>query len=232
MLTMFCVRGKYIMPDPTAQGRRGCCHSMSPGPASSKAEHVFSVGTCTQKTHTHYVYTYIHGWPRGSQTGTQSTHTNIDSTNSLILLPSLAEQDGSPLMRIHIHMYKVDPCSSWSQALSLLSSWPLDSSLLSCWHLDIQALKAAALLQLLVQTMQTNSWPGLSRSLGQSLLPPPPVFSPLEIHRCSHTQSWPLETHSPPCSQATWSLLAITCLLAHLHSLQLLAPWTHRPSDL
>jgi len=45
------VRGKYIMLDPTVQERQGCCHSVSPGPASSKAEDVFSVGIHTQKTH-------------------------------------------------------------------------------------------------------------------------------------------------------------------------------------
>lgn len=115
-----CVRGKCIMLDPTALEGRGCCHSVSPGPASNKAEDVFSVGTCLQKTCTHYVYTYTQGWPRASRTGTWSTHTNIGGTNSLILLPSLAEQGTTPLVRIYIHMYKVDPCSSWSQTLSLI----------------------------------------------------------------------------------------------------------------
>lgn len=138
-----CVRGKHTVLDPTVQERRGCCHCMSPGPASSKAEDVFSVGIGTQKTHTQYVYTSIRGCPHGSQTGTQSIHTNIDSTNSLILLPSLAEQDGSPLMRIYVHMYKVAPCSSWAQTLSLLSSWP-PSSIAGTWICKAQGCSPTA----------------------------------------------------------------------------------------
>lgn len=58
------VRGKYIMPTPTAQERGGFCSSMSPGPASRDAEDVFPVGThtFTMYTHTH-IHTYIHTWP-------------------------------------------------------------------------------------------------------------------------------------------------------------------------
>ena len=36
---------------------------------------------------------------------TQSTHMNTDSTNGLILLPSLAEWDGGPIVRKYIYMY-------------------------------------------------------------------------------------------------------------------------------
>lgn len=40
------------------------------------------------------MYAHVHGQPHSSQIGTLSTHMNIGSTNGLILLPSLFEQDG------------------------------------------------------------------------------------------------------------------------------------------
>lgn len=48
--------GKYIVWDPSAQERQGCCSFMSPGPSSSKAEYVFPTGACT---HIHHIYIYI-----------------------------------------------------------------------------------------------------------------------------------------------------------------------------
>lgn len=52
-------RGKYIMPHPTAQDRRGYCSSMSPGPTSSEAEDVFPAGACTQSTLIRHIYTWL-----------------------------------------------------------------------------------------------------------------------------------------------------------------------------
>lgn len=56
------------MLDPTAQERRGCYHSTSPGPTISEAEDVVPAGTHTRNTHTHCVYTYIRCQPHRSQT--------------------------------------------------------------------------------------------------------------------------------------------------------------------
>jgi len=39
--------GKYIMWDPSAQKRQGCCSSMSPGPSSKETEEVFPAVACT-----------------------------------------------------------------------------------------------------------------------------------------------------------------------------------------
>ena len=154
---------------------------MSPGPTSSKAEDVFPAGTHTKAhiyttyihiymyTYIHvYIYTYIHGWPHRSQTDTKSTHTNIDSTNGLILLPSLAGQDGSPLVRVYIYI-----CTRWIPPAAGLRhsvcpvAGPLDSSLPSCWHLDIQAPEVTALLRLLVQTVTRTQ---LARSPSRALV--------------------------------------------------------------
>lgn len=129
------------MPDPNAQNSRRCCCSMSPNSVSSKNEDVFPAGTRTQIMHIRYIYTpiykcihaqiythtYTHGWPHKSQKHAQSTHTNKDSCDSRILLPSLAGQDGSPIVKIYICTRCMQDPSS-----SLSSSWPLDPSLPSC----------------------------------------------------------------------------------------------------
>lgn len=58
-------------------------------------------------------------------------------------------------------------------------------------------------------------------ALPQSLVPQqtPPVLLSLEIHRCSHTQSWPVDTHSPSLlpghfiqlmASLAWSSLVLT----------------------
>ena len=59
-------------------------------------------------------------------------HSHERSFSGLILSPSLSEQDEGLLVGIYIHMYNVDPSSSWAQRLSLLSSylWILFSQLL------------------------------------------------------------------------------------------------------
>lgn len=51
------VRRKYIILEPTAQERLGCCYSMSPSPTSSKAEHVFLAST---RSEAHICTTYLH----------------------------------------------------------------------------------------------------------------------------------------------------------------------------
>lgn len=84
----------------------------APGPTSSQTEHVFPEGTHTQSTPTHHIYTYIHGWPHGSQTDTRSTHMNTDSNNGFILLPSLSEQDNGQLVGIYIHTH-THICTVW-----------------------------------------------------------------------------------------------------------------------
>lgn len=79
---------------------------MSPGPAISKAAHVCPAGTHTD-TRTQHMPKYTRGWPHWS---TQTdAHTN--STDGLILFPSLIDQDEGPLVgnNIYTHVYKVDP---------------------------------------------------------------------------------------------------------------------------
>jgi len=73
----------------------------------------WQTGTCKAHMYT----TYVCGWPQISQT--LCTHTNMDSTSSLTLLPTLAEQDGGPTEGAG-----VDPSSSKAQALCLPSRWP------------------------------------------------------------------------------------------------------------
>lgn len=50
------VRGKCIMLDQTAWERQGCFSSMPPGLICSEADDRFTVGTCTQTTHTTPIY--------------------------------------------------------------------------------------------------------------------------------------------------------------------------------
>lgn len=80
------VRRKCIIPDPIAQGRQGCCCSVSTGPTSSEAEHVFPAGTHTE-AHLYATYVHIYIASHTHHRHTWSTHTNVDSTNGLILLP-------------------------------------------------------------------------------------------------------------------------------------------------
>ena len=61
----------------------------------------------------------------------------------------------------------------------------------------------------------------------------PPVLSPLETQRCSHTQSWPSDTHTQSLipghfllAHSALSSLVITHSLVHLQSLPSLAPQT------
>lgn len=155
---------------------------MLSGPTSSEAGHVFPVDTCTQSMCIHHKCTYIHCWPYRSQTDTHSTHTNTDSTTSLILLPAPAEQDGGLEVGIyHISTRWSPPAAGLRQSVQQL---PLDPSLPSCCHLDIQALEATAPLQLLVQTItntHTHTQPELSRT------PLFPIATPLCSHPYRHT---------------------------------------------
>lgn len=94
----------------TPQRKRGKAAAAS----SSESKCAFLVGTHTD-TCTHH--TDIHSWlHRATQADTEK-HPHKDSTNSLILLPSLAEQDGCPLVRTYIHMCKVDSPSSRAQTV-------------------------------------------------------------------------------------------------------------------
>lgn len=120
------VRGKYIMLDSAPWQRWGWSRSVSHSQIGNEAEDVLPAGTCTQSTHLHHIYTYIHtqvytylhiyvyihGQPHGSQTDTQSTCMNTDSTKGLILLPSLAKWDRSRLENIYTHIYKC-VCTVW-----------------------------------------------------------------------------------------------------------------------
>lgn len=104
---------KYVMPDLIARGRQGCCHSGSSGLTGGEAENVFPAGTRTQSTHMHHTYTYTDRRLAVHVTGGHSGHSqNTGSTNGLILLPSLAEQDRGPLMGVYIHTHQVHPSSS------------------------------------------------------------------------------------------------------------------------
>lgn len=64
----------------------------------------------------------MYTWLDTQITDTQCIHTNMDSTNSLTLIPTLAEQDRGPLEGVYVHIYRVNPSSSKAQALSLPSS--------------------------------------------------------------------------------------------------------------
>lgn len=54
--------------------------------------------------------THIHSHPHGSQTDTRRTHMNADSNDSLILLLSLAEQNGGQWVTIYMY---ICTCTSW-----------------------------------------------------------------------------------------------------------------------
>lgn len=69
---------------------------MPPGPSSGESGDVFPADTSTRA---HVYTTYIHGWPRRSQTLRALTLTQDGTTASP--LPSLAEQDEGPLVRIY-----------------------------------------------------------------------------------------------------------------------------------
>jgi len=118
---------------------------------------------------------------------------NIGSTDGLILLHSLAEQDRSVLVRkkkniyIYISMHKEDASSNWTYTVSLLS----------CWHLHIQA-----------------------RDADIPTPPASPVLSCLEMRRCSHTWSWPLETPWPIASKLLHLLASWFGLILITHSLR------------
>lgn len=61
-----------------------------------------------------YVYTmYIHLYVASHTDHRQSAHKNTASTSSHILFPSLAEQDGGPLMRMYVCMYLQGGSFQW-----------------------------------------------------------------------------------------------------------------------
>lgn len=73
---------------------------LSPGPASSEAEHGPPAGTHRAHVRTAHVQTHA----AGHADNVHSTHTNTSSTSGLILLPALAEQNGRPLVRMYIYI--------------------------------------------------------------------------------------------------------------------------------
>lgn len=78
-----------------------------------------------------------------SQTDMQSIHMNTNSTNRLILLPSLANQDGHPLPRICISI----------QIYLYTCIWCGSTYTVGHWHSDIKVSHATAPLQLQVQNI-------------------------------------------------------------------------------
>lgn len=64
----------------------------------------------------------------------ESTHTNTNNTNGLILLSSLAENEGGLL--VEIYTYNVHPSNGWDHIPHLLSSFPWVPVSPSSWHLS------------------------------------------------------------------------------------------------
>lgn len=124
---------------------------------------------------------------------------NINSTNVLILLASPTEQDGAMPLQKYMYSYvqggSIQQPGSDTQSAQQL---PLDSSLPSCCHLDMQVPRASATLQWLVQTLSLTHAPTRTSCCHSQ-----PACAPALREKYFHTQNWPLETHSPPGSQAT-----------------------------
>lgn len=78
---------------------------------------------------TYLLHVYMSGHTISRQT--LGALVNIGSTGVLTFINSLAQQDGSLLLRIYVYMHKGDVSSNCTHAVSLPSSWPLDPSLLS-----------------------------------------------------------------------------------------------------
>lgn len=78
---------------------------MPPGPTSSKTEHVHPVGTETNIYVKAYTRVLVGAHTdQDSRTGTVHTNTNTKSSNGLILLISMADQDDGLLVGLFIHI--------------------------------------------------------------------------------------------------------------------------------
>lgn len=122
---------------------------------------------------------------------------NTKTTSGLILCPSLAEQDEGLKCKC-IHMYNVDPSSSWVQTPTLPSScpWIPGSPFCSTWTCKLPRLQPHS---------SCSYWDPLHPSLLFSLHP-----SLLSLH--TYTQRWlevgnaPISSIQPPslCSHHYW----------------------------
>lgn len=82
--TEFC----WGVPRPVAQERRGCCSSVFPGPATSKAEHIFPTGTYRTTHVLQWIYGYMQTQMASHIDSQRQKHTNATTTNGFILLPA------------------------------------------------------------------------------------------------------------------------------------------------
>lgn len=111
------------LPNPVAQQRGGCCSSVPSGPTSSKARLLFSTvmhtTTCIEPTHKHI---HVDGH-RDQHRHMLSNDRSTNSTNGLILFPSLSVQDeGLPVgMYIHIHHVSLFSDSLGRDLISLMA---------------------------------------------------------------------------------------------------------------
>lgn len=88
-----------------AQETHSCCRSMFPGPATSKAEHIFP--TCTYRT-THImqlIYGYMQIYMPSHTDPQRQKHTNATTINGFIVFPA-------PGKKICIHRYGFLQCPS------------------------------------------------------------------------------------------------------------------------
>lgn len=103
------------MVDLTAWERWGCCSFMP------QVRPVAKLKIYSQQAHARRARVYttcVYPASRVADTDAQSIRMNAQSTHGLILLHSLAEQDGGPLVRIHIdthicrwHLFSLSPAS-------------------------------------------------------------------------------------------------------------------------
>lgn len=162
-------------------------------------------------------------WPAGLV-----TDTNTNTNNSLILSPSLVDQGGVLLMKINIHKYNVDPSSCWSYTVNLPSSWPMDPGVSNCWY--IGGPEATAPLQVVDTDHLTYTQAHLHTEVSSSWLSTVANSSHgLALRDMNTPGSWA----APPTRQLVHLDHTLT---VHLHSLQLLASWSHsdpcsHPSD-
>lgn len=121
-------------------------HTWQPNRSSSTAAPSFPMLLVVRLITLHR-HTFTHSTDsvnRSTNIGTSRSQVNTNSTNSLTLLPFLAEQNEGSLGRIHTHAYKIDSLSSWTQKPSLPSSCLLDSSLYNYCQLYVHAFEATA----------------------------------------------------------------------------------------
>ena len=170
------------------------------------------------RTHTQHMPKYTRGWPHWPE----QTDAHTDSTNSLILFPSLTHQgEGSLLGNTYTH---VDPPVAGSAFTSSCPQTPV-SPAASTWTYEPLLHRPLQTPSHLLWTPVTGGLTLDHRSRALSGSWPGPLAPPAAIALSGLT----LRDAHMPGSQATsptpvWSLLAIT------HSDWVLAPWTRRPS--